>query len=189
MNRVERIIEDIIRREGGYVNHPSDPGGETKFGITLRTARAHGYEGRMRDLPIETARKIYRHIYWEAPGFARVAGISALVAEELMDTGVNCGKQRAKEWFQSSLNAFNRGQKDYPDLVVDGVIGPVTLNTLAAYLRKRGLSGVEVLIKALDCEQGAHYLKLGRADEKFEDFTFGWFKERIGNIRQFKVVK
>ena len=43
----DRLIEELIEREGGYVNHPRDKGGPTRFGITESVARAHGYSGAM----------------------------------------------------------------------------------------------------------------------------------------------
>jgi len=46
----DTAFERLIGHEGGYVNHPDDPGGETNWGITLRTAREQGYTGEMRDL-------------------------------------------------------------------------------------------------------------------------------------------
>ena len=55
----ERIINEIIRVEGGYVNDPSDSGGETNFGITVAVARANGYVGCMLDLPRSVAFDIY----------------------------------------------------------------------------------------------------------------------------------
>ena len=48
---VNELIDELIEREGGYVNHPSDRGGPTRFGITEAVARAHGYAGAMAELP------------------------------------------------------------------------------------------------------------------------------------------
>jgi hypothetical protein len=54
---VEGLIDALIDREGGYVNHSADKGGPTCFGITEAVARAHGYRGAMRELPRDEARK------------------------------------------------------------------------------------------------------------------------------------
>ena len=60
---IDELIEELIEREGGYINHPADKGGPTRFGITEAVARAHGYAGAMSDLPREEAAAIYRRLY------------------------------------------------------------------------------------------------------------------------------
>lgn len=65
MDRFNQFIEQIFKNEGGYVNHPSDPGGETNYGITKRTAVAYGYKGDMKLLPKAIAKEIYLEEYWE----------------------------------------------------------------------------------------------------------------------------
>ena len=91
----EPIIDAILRAEQGYVDHPDDRGGPTNHGITLAVARANGYDGDMRDLPVSLAREIYRRRYIVAPAFDKVAAINAEIAAELIDTGVNMGPARA----------------------------------------------------------------------------------------------
>ena len=70
---VDRLIDALIDREGGYVDHPADKGGPTCFGITEAVARAQGYAGAMRQLPREEAAAIYRRLYWLRPRFDEVA--------------------------------------------------------------------------------------------------------------------
>ena len=70
---VDALIDGLIEREGGYVNHPADKGGPTCFGITEAVARAHGYAGAMRNLPRSEAAAIYRRLYWLRPRFDQVA--------------------------------------------------------------------------------------------------------------------
>jgi hypothetical protein len=71
---VDRLIDALIDREGGYVNHRADRGGATCFGITEAVARAHGYAGAMKQLPRDEAAAIYRRLYWLRPRFNEVAG-------------------------------------------------------------------------------------------------------------------
>lgn len=59
------------------MNDPSDKGGETNYGITVATARANGYKGAMRDLPLQTAKDIYRNEYLVKPGFRKYGGVPA----------------------------------------------------------------------------------------------------------------
>lgn len=82
---IEQYLEELIKREGGYVNNPAERGGATKYGITEVVARANGFKGNMKDLPIDVAKAIYRKQYWTAPRFDQVNGVSSAVAEELKD--------------------------------------------------------------------------------------------------------
>src|SRR5206468_6724156 len=117
-----------------------DKGGPTCFGITEAVARAQGYCGAMRDLPRDEAAAIYRRLYWARPRFDEVAARSSPLAAELFDTGVNMGPAVAATFLQRALTALNRSGKDYPDLVPDGRIGPMTLFALDAFLAARGSS-------------------------------------------------
>ena len=69
---VEQMIDDVIRREGGYVDHPRDRGGPTKFGITQSTLSRHlgrpASADDVRGLTPDVAADIYRRYYYEAPG-------------------------------------------------------------------------------------------------------------------------
>ena len=77
---VDGLIDALIEREGGYVDHPADRGGPTCFGITEAVARAHGYAGRMANLPRDEAAAIYRRLYWLRPRFDEVARRAPRVA-------------------------------------------------------------------------------------------------------------
>ena len=135
---IERLLDELIDREGGYVNHPDDRGGPTRYGITEAVARAHGYGGPIRALPVEEARAIYRRIYWLRPGFEKIATRAPAIAAELFDTGVNMGPAVAVTFLQRALTALNRGGTDYPDLTPDGRVGPATARALERFLDVRG---------------------------------------------------
>jgi lysozyme family protein len=172
-------LVEILRREGGYVHHRDDRGGATNWGITEAVARAHGWAGTMRDLPRAQALEIYRRQYWLAPRFDAVADYSAPVAVELFDTGVNMGPGVAVSMLQRSLNALNRNQRDWPDVVADRLVGPATLNALARLLAVRGRGGEAVLLKALNALKGARYIELAEARAANESFLFGWLDHRV----------
>lgn len=176
---VLQIIDRVIDAEKGYVDHPDDLGGPTNWGVTEKEARANGYTGDMRDLPREFAERLFFRKYFVNPGFDKVAVMSHKLAYELTDTGVNQGVGTASMFLQRSLNAFNLKATIYPDLKVDGQIGPVTLSALASYLRKRTEDGEEVLLKALNCLQGARYIELCEARERNETFVYGWIRARV----------
>jgi hypothetical protein len=191
---LDQLIDGLIVREGGYVRHPADKGGPTCFGITEAVARAHGYRGPMRQLPREEAATIYRRLYWQRPRFDEIARRSPAVAAELFDTGVNMGPAVAATFLQRALTALNRNGGDYPDLVPDGRIGPMTLAALDSFLAIRGSSppvvvaggdrqrtgGETVLLRALEALQGERYLRLAERRPANEAFLYGWLANRIG---------
>lgn len=180
MKTVVQLIDEVIGREGGYTNHPADKGGPTRWGVTQAVARAHGYLGDMRQYPREKAVEVYRQTYWVLPRFEKVAAIFPTVAAELFDTAVNMGPGAAVGFLQRALNALNRGAVDFPDLSLDNLIGPMTLNALQAYRQKRGAAGEAVLVKALDSLQGERYIALAEKRPANEAFVFGWIAHRVG---------
>lgn len=173
------MIDRVIKIEGGYVNDPSDSGGETKYGITAAVARRNGYTGRMKDLSYADAYKIYERLYWKSLRLDDVIEMSKELAWELFDTGVNMGVGRAGSFLQRGLNVMNNGGKFYDDLNVDGAVGPKTLGALNAYYARRGVEGMVVLTELLNCLQGAFYVTLAERRQKDEKFIYGWFKHRV----------
>ncbi len=181
---VAALLAGLVEREGRrYTNRPADAGGPTKFGITQRALS--DWRGRpvtaaeVEALQEAEALEIYEARYVRAPGFAEVLEISPLIGEELVDTGVNCGPGRASEYLQRLLNALNREGRDYPDIKVDGDVGPATRAALRAYLAHRGAEGEAVLWKALNCLQGAHYVGLAERRAHDEQNLYGWLRSRI----------
>src|SRR3546814_11330883 len=77
----------------------------------------------MRDLPRDMAASIYRRLYWQRPGFDKVALRAPRIAAELFDTGVNMGSAIAAGFLQRALHALNRTARDYPDIAVDRILG------------------------------------------------------------------
>jgi len=176
------LIDELMDREGGFVNHPADRGGPTRYGVTEAVARAHGYVGAMALLPRDEAAAIYRRLYWLRPRFDQVARRVPRVAAQLFDTGANMGPAVAMTFLQRALTALNRNGKDYPDLVPDGRAGPRTLAALDGFLEARGRrSGERVLLRALEALQGERYLRLAERRPANETFLYGWLANRIGS--------
>jgi lysozyme family protein len=170
----------VIGIEGRYSNNPKDSGGETMWGITKRTALAHGYTGPMRTMPVEVAREIYKRGWWDEMRMDAIAPLMPRLAEELFDSAVNVGVTRSSSWLQAALNGLNIGGALYPDLAVDGHIGNVTLTALRSLYQHRG-GKAEIAVRRLcDCQQGAYYLWLTQQREKDEEFLFGWVMNRLG---------
>jgi lysozyme family protein len=97
----------------------------------------------------------------------------------LFDTGVNMGPAVAVAFLQRALNALNRGARDYPDILLDGRIGPQTLRALDGFLATRGAAGETVLLKALEALQGERYVSLAERRPANEAFLYGWLANRL----------
>jgi len=177
---IDRLLDEMIEREGGYVNHPADRGGPTNFGITEQVARAYGFNLDMRLMKRDQAKAIYRERYWKRPGFERVAQRYPRLAAELFDTGVNMGPKKPAEFLQRVLNVSNRRGADYPDIPVDGDIGPMTLAALDQFKARRGPNGEQALLKGCDALQGARYIEIAERNPSQEVFVIGWLTHRLG---------
>lgn len=177
----ERIIDGILKREAGYVDHPDDRGGPTNYGITQLVARREGYSGPMQELPAELARRVYRRRYISDPWFDRVGLVSEPIAAELIDTGVNMGPATAAAMLQRWLNALNSGGSKYADLFADGRIGEVTMDALRKFLRWRGPDGERVLVAALNGAQAVRYLEIAERNPSQESFVYGWLLHRVAS--------
>ena len=122
------ILDDILRREGGFVDHPADRGGPTKFGITQATlsawrGRAVGKED-IRRLTEKEAREILYVRYVLNPGFERIDDINLKAL--LVDCAVQHGQSRAIVWLQKAVG-----------VKADGILGPVTADAVARADAKR----------------------------------------------------
>ena len=129
---VERMIDEVIRREGGYVNHPDDRGGPTNFGITRATLsrwlKRQASVLEVSHLDIETAREIYLDDYYIRPGIDRLPEPWQPL---VFDWGVNSGPSTAIRELQKlcNLHGCHVGR-------MDGVIGPKTIAGAQKFLRE-----------------------------------------------------
>lgn len=171
------IISAVFAVEGGFVDHPSDPGGATNHGITEAVARAHGYRGNMRDLPRATAFEIYRTSYIRKPGFEPLIAIDAAVAEEVIDTAVNMGPARPSRYFQRAVNRVCNTQ-----LTIDGKIGPKSVGAWRDCRTNLGPPSCVRMLDLLDRQQEAEYDRLVRVNSSLGKFRRGWQNHRIGNV-------
>ena len=120
-----KCLETILHHEGGYVNHPKDPGGETNLGVTKRVYEDFGGTKDMKDLTREDVEPIYKKNYWDrVKGDQLPSGLDLAV----FDFGVNAGTGRAAKYLQTMIGT-----------VADGGIGPNTLAKLSEYVKEHGL--------------------------------------------------
>lgn len=110
---IDEILDEVLKREGGYSNDVADPGGETNFGISKRSFP----DLDIKALTREQAKEIYRQQYVLAPGFDKIPD-HALRAQ-MVDFGVNSGPATAIKFLQRLLRVD-----------ADGVLGGVTLSML-----------------------------------------------------------
>lgn len=180
MTPFDMAFSRTVGLEGGYCCNAQDLGGATNFGITERTAKTYGFTRPIETMQIAEAKDIYHAMYWQALKLDLIAHTSPLVAAEVFDTAVNMGAGRAVEMLQVSLNALNHGGTLYADIAEDGTLGQQTADALAAYLIARKADAEPVLLKALNCLQGARYIEISRARAANESFVFGWLRNRVG---------
>ena len=172
---VTGILAAVGLNEGGYVNHPNDPGGATNHGITEAVARKDGYTGHMRNFPKEWANDIIFTGYIKEPGFLPIIEISPAVGEEIVDSAVNFGPARPSCWFQQSLNELGAS----PRLKVDCRIGPRSIEAFQWFTGKRFCVA---MLDKMDAKQTAEYQRLVRVNPKLKVFYRGWINKRVGNV-------
>lgn len=180
---VAMIIAAVVALEGGYVNHPSDPGGATNWGITERVARQNGYSGDMRNLTKAQASAIYERQYIERPGFLPLVEIDAAVAEEVIDTGVNMGAPRPTRFFRRAVNEVCG-----TTLPITGSMDVVTVKAWADCRANLGPVSCVLMLSSLDRQQRAEYDRLVRVNPRLKVFYRGWTNHRIGNVKRSRCV-
>ena len=149
----QKCLETILHHEGGYVNHPKDPGGETNLGVTKRVYEDWGGTKDMKDLTVEDVAPIYKKNYWDrVKGDHLPAGLDLCV----FDFGVNAGTGRAAKYLQKMIGT-----------TPDGGIGPATLQKLKEYVDDQG---VEHTIKLYQMGRQKYYESLST----FSTFGRGW---------------
>lgn len=181
------IIDNILYNEGGYVDNQLDLGGPTNFGITIKQYRSwknnHNItKEQFRKISKSDAIEFYYEKFFIGPNYNLIANKSKSIAEKIMDMAVNQGPSTASKALQRALNLFNKSHSSnpyYPDLKIDGVIGPSTLNSLQIFLDRRAEDGEHVIIKILNILQGYRYIEITESRIQNEEFIFGWINNRI----------
>lgn len=147
----------LMESEGGYSNRDpaADPGGETNHGITLKVARAWGYLGPMKDLPLDTARQIAKAYYW-TPN--RCDQLPPAIAFHVFDTAYNGGA--AVRWLQQAAG-----------VTADGIIGAKTI----AAVRDANPAALVMAFNALRLNYLANL-------KNWPDNARGWVRRIIRNM-------
>ena len=151
----DKCMEMLLVHEGGYVNHPSDPGGMTNLSVTKKTYdHCHGTdidkEG-MRNLTVQDVMPIYRTNYWER---CRCQDLPPGVDWAVFDWAVNSGPGRSVKALQRAVGAFE-----------DGIIGAQTLMAVTA-------SQPHEIINRIAVHRDSYYREL----KHFDTFGRGWIR-------------
>ena len=157
MSKFDEIIEVVLEHEGGYVNDPKDPGGETNFGIAKRSHP----DVDIKNLTKEGAKEIYKEVYWDKN---KVESLPEELWHIYFDMCVNQGKSRAVKIIQRAVNGKG-GSLD-----VDGGMGPMTIAAI-------GKSRVE--LDRVRAYRVKYYVDLVTRKPDLERFYFGWFKRAL----------
>ena len=149
------IIEIVLAHEGGYVNDPKDPGGETNYGIAKRSHP----DVNIKKLTKKQAIEIYKKYYWDGN---KVDELPLQLKYIYFDMCINMGKRRAVKVLQRATN--NKGNS----LKVDGILGPATLEAIQ-----------KVELERARAFRIKYYADLVTKKPDLEKFYFGWFKRSL----------
>jgi lysozyme family protein len=153
MSDFDRAFEKVIGHEGGYVNHPKDPGGETKFGITKRTYPSEDIKG----MTLERAKAIYKRDFWDK---VRGDSLPWPVSFNVFDGAVNSGVGQSAKWLQRAVGTTD-----------DGKIGPITLGAVNA-------DDPDVVSARFN----GHRLQFMTDRDTWSAFGKGWSRRIAGNL-------
>lgn len=168
------LLDYIFCVEGGYFNHPNDPGGETMYGIIEKEARQYGYKDAMKDLPKEVAVNIYLKKYWDNVGLKNIKnfGIALTIFDFQVNSGVRGAKiaqKTANRLFQhrAILPQFRELMDGTHLLTEDGKLGPKSFDVINKIPAFEFLTAYMIF-------QEDQYEDLMRNNPKLRDFDEGW---------------
>lgn len=168
----DELLDELIAREGGFVDHSADRGGPTKYGITAETlGNWLGLSGPahvdvVRQLTEASAKAIYRARYIEQPGLTAETIPNEQLRVAVIDEGVISGPRRAIQNLQRQLG-----------VTVDGVIGP---HTCAALQVTRDEKAWRELIVNIVRDRALRMVRIVEADRTQLVFLRGWLSRALG---------
>lgn len=159
-------FEETLGHEGGYVNDPADPGGATKYGISLRWLRSvqpNASVDDIKQLTEDEAKGLYYEHWWEK---YRYGELPARIGPKVFDISVNTGPSQAHKLLQRATWAVCGEANKIKD---DGVLGPMTLATVVE-------CDADMLLSAYRSEAAGFYRTLVAQKPNFKRFIKGWLK-------------
>jgi len=183
-----KAFPELEMVEGGHVDDSNDRGGETYKGIARKifpgwdgwkivdgAKKSAGTKEELESILTSDGKlqwlvaEFYKKTFWDIHRLDEFT--SQRVASEVFEIGVNCGSGTAAKFLQRVLNALNRQERDWPDIPVDGKIGPKTVEMANRASIKRE-ANIEIFLNVL---QGGRYMELAERDDRYgESFINGW---------------
>lgn len=154
----QQIFDRLIGHEGGYVNDLQDPGGETNWGVTKRTAMANGYTGNMKTMTRQQAYEIYRRAFWLRYNCEQMPDA---VAYQFFDAAVNHGFGNASRMLQRAVGVLD-----------DGIIGKYSIEAI-------NRNPISDTLMVLNGERLNFYTRL----KNFDRYGKGWVNRVVQNLR------
>lgn len=151
-----KAVEVVLAHEGGYVNNPNDPGGETKFGISKRSYPSLD----IKNLTKQQAIDIYYRDWWVKYRYREIADVD--LATKVFDLSVNMGPSQGHKILQRAINFVEDG-----NLEVDGIIGPKTIAAANS-------ADVEKVLQTMRFMAAEYYYLLAKRRKEFRSFLMGW---------------
>lgn len=152
-----KAIEVVLKHEGGYVNDPKDPGGETKFGISKRSYPSLDIKNLARDQAIN----IYHRDWWVKYKYDQIDNLA--MATKTFDLSVNMGPSNAHRILQRAV-CFVAGRQR---LVVDGILGPLSFAAINE-------TDPQPLQKTMCYMAAEYYYSLAKKRKESREYLFGW---------------
>lgn len=163
---IDIMIDDVLSKEGDFVNHPADKGGPTKFGITQRTLSKYLEKvvtvEDVKALDVKTAKDIYELRYYRMP---KIDKLPDTIQQFVFDCAVNHGPRRAIKFVQEVCN-----DAGYGPLVVDGLMGPKTKAQANACSEELGIWMLVALVE----ERQIFYTNIVANNPSQSVFLEGW---------------
>ncbi len=176
-SRFDDAINPIIKQEGGYVNHPNDRGGPTKWGITLNfyqeSVDSDATKEDIKNLSKETAKELYKTSFWQPNNFVvgelSLGDLPVPIGEVILSYSINMGQKTGHALLQKGIN--NLGY----DISEDGWLGPNTIDTA------ENCDPLE-LLKAISIKASTRYNEIILSNRSQRVFLEGWMRRIIDNF-------
>lgn len=191
MANFKTAFDITMKHEGGYANNPLDTGGETYKGIARKhnpswsgwqiidniksrfgkTAAIINEHGRKDSTLQEHVLRVYKLNYWDTVSLDKINNQD--IADTLFDVSVNMGYKVASRFLQEALNLCNKNQLSYPDIVVDGVVGNITISML------NNKASSKAIFNTINLLKGEKYINIMRSNKTQEVFWSSWLSRVV----------